>query len=207
MKTPILINSVTCLCFLPFSRYWTTGQTTSTILSNWPLPRIQRRGLQLRNYCWWAVKTESLIQIICFYDFWFFFLVLTNPIIVIYMDIIKLIMPLNHKYKVECLSVVNTLHKQNLFCYLSSKTCYNLKYQYKFTYQWFFFYWLYLFPCLPAPLCLPASHQNVGNRAAGQSQQPRPHHLQRLWWWWPWTRGNSWPSQLRLSSIVPPLST
>lgn len=54
---------------------------------------------------------------------------------------------------------------------------------------------LCLFACLPAPFCVSATQQNFGHRAAGQSQQPRPQHLQRLWWWRSWTGGNFWPSK------------
>lgn len=54
---------------------------------------------------------------------------------------------------------------------------------------------LCLFACLPAPFCVSAPQQNFGHRAAGQSQQPRPQHLQRLWWWRSWTGGNFWPSK------------
>lgn len=52
-----------------------------------------------------------------------------------------------------------------------------------------------LFACVPAPFCVPAPQQNSGHRAAGQSQQPRPQHLQRLWWRRSWTRGKLWPSK------------
>ena len=56
--------------------------------------------------------------------------------------------------------------------------------------------WLPLLVCFPAPVCVAASQQDAGDRAAGQSQQPRPQHLQWLWWWRPWARGNLWPSQV-----------
>lgn len=56
--------------------------------------------------------------------------------------------------------------------------------------------WLPLLVCFPAPVCVAASQQDAGDRAAGQSQQPWPQHLQWLWWWWPWARGNLWPSQV-----------
>lgn len=56
--------------------------------------------------------------------------------------------------------------------------------------------WLPLLVCFPAPVCVAASQQDAGDRAAGQSQQPRPQHLQWLWWWRPWARGKLWPSQV-----------
>ena len=48
--------------------------------------------------------------------------------------------------------------------------------------------------CPPAPFRVAASQQDAGHRAAGQVQQPRPQHLQRLWRRRPRARGNLWPS-------------
>lgn len=52
---------------------------------------------------------------------------------------------------------------------------------------------------LPAPVRLPASQPDACHRASGQGQQPRSHHIQRLWWRRAWTWGN-------ISTIVKVLS-